>query len=221
VEDAEGLPVIQDLFENEARDVSLASGAVVLGGFARRLEGPLMVALQRVVQRAPFRHMITPGGHRMSIAMTSCGTAGWVTDRTGYRYDGRDPESGRPWPSMPAVFAELAREAAARAGFDGFEPDSCLINRYEPGGRLTLHQDRNERDFEAPIVSVSLGLPAVFLFGGLRRADTPLRVRLTHGDVVVWGGPARLRYHGVLPLKPGYHPVVGGRRINLTFRKAT
>jgi DNA oxidative demethylase len=221
VEGAEGRPVIQDLFEDEARDVALAPGAVVLGGFARRREAPLMAALQRVVKRAPFRHMITPGGHRMSIAMTSCGTAGWVTDRTGYRYDGRDPESGRPWPPMPAVFAELAREAAARAGFDGFDPDSCLINRYEPGGRLTLHQDRNERDFEAPIVSVSLGLPAVFLFGGLRRADTPLRVRLTHGDVVVWGGPARLRYHGVLPLEAGYHPVVGGRRINLTFRKAT
>jgi alkylated DNA repair protein (DNA oxidative demethylase) len=221
VEDAEGLPVIQDLFENEARDVSLASGAVVLGGFARRLEGPLMVALQRVVQRAPFRHMITPGGHRMSIAMTSCGTAGWVTDRTGYRYDGRDSGERAPL----AVDARGVRGAGARgggpAGFDAFEPDSCLVNRYEPGGRLTLHQDRNERDFEAPIVSVSLGLPAVFLFGGLRRADTPLRVRLTHGDVVVWGGPARLRYHGVLPLKPGYHPVVGGRRINLTFRKAT
>ena len=221
MEGPKGRPVIQDLFEDEARDVPLAPGAMVLGGFARRFEGPLLNALRRVVELAPFRHMITPGGHRMSIAMTNCGTAGWVTDQTGYRYDRRDPESGRPWPPMPEVFAELARAAAARAGFDGFGPDACLINRYEPGGRLSLHQDRNERDFEAPIVSVSLGLPAVFLFGGSRRADTPLRVRLTHGDVVVWGGPARLRYHGVMPLAEGHHPVMGDRRLNLTFRKAT
>lgn len=220
MEDAKGLEMIPDLFEDEVRDVQLAPGAMLLGGFARRLEGPLVGALQRVVELAPFRHMVTPGGHRMSIAMTNCGTAGWVTDRTGYRYDGRDPESGRPWPPMPEVFAELAGQAAARVGYDGFVPDACLINRYEPGARLSLHQDKNERDFEAPIVSVSLGLPAVFLFGGSNRADTPRRVRLAHGDVVVWGGPARLRYHGVLPLEEGRHPVMGGRRINLTFRKA-
>jgi len=157
----------------------------------------------------------------MSIAMTNCGTAGWVTDRTGYRYDGRDPESGRPWPPMPEAFANVAAQAAARAGFDGFAPDACLINRYEPGARLSLHQDKNERDFKAPIVSVSLGLPAVFLFGGSRRADTPRRVPVAHGDVVVWGGPARLRYHGVMPLKEGQHPLMGECRVNLTFRKAT
>jgi alkylated DNA repair protein (DNA oxidative demethylase) len=212
--------MIGDLFEAEREDVSLAPGAIVLRGFAQPLEGPLLAALGRVVERAPFRYMVTPGGHRMSVAMTNCGAMGWVTDRTGYRYDRRDPDSGHRWPAMPDVFAGLAAQAAARAGFDGFAPDACLVNRYEPGTRLSLHQDKNERDFEAPIVSVSLGLPAVFLFGGLRRADRARRVPLTHGDVVVWGGSARLRYHGVLPIEPGHHPLMGGHRINLTFRKA-
>ena len=170
---------------------------------------------------APFRHMQTPSGHLMSVAMTSCGTAGWVTDRSGYRYEACDPGSGRPWPAMPAVFLELAVQAAARAGFRGFVPDACLVNRYEPGARMSLHQDKDERDLAAPIVSVSLGLPAVFLFGGSRRADAPCRIRLAHGDVVVLGGPARLRYHGVTPLKDGQHPATGRQRFNLTFRKAT
>jgi DNA oxidative demethylase len=173
-----------------------------------------------VTAQAPFRHMSTPGGFRMSVAMTNCGTLGWVTDRTGYRYDPVDSESGREWPRMPDVFAMLAEDAAARAGFPAFVPDACLINRYEPGARLSLHQDRNESDFGQPIVSVSLGLPAVFLFGGESRADKARRVELAHGDVVVWGGPARLRYHGVMPLKEGDHPLVGPYRINLTFRKA-
>ena len=212
--------MIHDLFEEAPRDVELAPGAMLLGGFVGPFEAPCIAALQGVVELAPLRHMITPGGHRMSIAMTNCGAAGWVTDRAGYRYESRDPESGRPWPPMPDVFAVVAVRAAARAGFDGFAPDACLINRYEPGARLSLHQDRNERDLEAPIVSVSLGLPAVFLLGGPRRADRPRRVRLAHGDVVVWGGPARLRYHGVLPLEEGHHPLLGGHRINLTFRKA-
>jgi len=212
--------MIHDLFEEAPRDVELAPGAMLLGGFVGPFEAPCIAALQGVVELAPLRHMITPGGDRMSIAMTNCGAAGWVTDRAGYRYESRDPESGRPWPPMPDVFAVVAVRAAARAGFDGFAPDACLINRYEPGARLSLHQDRNERDLEAPIVSVSLGLPAVFLLGGPRRADRPRRVRLAHGDVVVWGGPARLRYHGVLPLEEGHHPLLGGHRINLTFRKA-
>jgi DNA oxidative demethylase len=212
--------MIGDLFEHHLEDERLAPGATVLGGFARPFEAPCVAALRRVVEAAPFRHMLTPGGHRMSIAMTNCGALGWLTDRTGYRYDTHDPETGHRWPPMPDVFADLAAQAAARAGFDGFTPDACLVNRYEPGAKLSLHQDRNERDFSAPIVSVSLGLPAVFLFGGLRRADTPRRVPLAHGDVVVWGGPARLRYHGVLPLEAGHHPLLGGCRINLTFRRA-
>jgi alkylated DNA repair protein (DNA oxidative demethylase) len=198
----------------------LCPGAVVLRGFAVPDATAILAALHGITTQALFRHMVTPGGFRMSVAMTNCGAYGWVTDRTGYRYDSVDPETGKLWPRMPGVFLTLAHDAAASAGFEGFEPDACLINRYEPGARLSLHQDKNERDFEAPIVSVSLGLPAVFLFGGSHRADTPRRVPLAHGDVVVWGGPARLRYHGVMPLKEGHHPLIGGHRINLTFRKA-
>jgi alkylated DNA repair protein (DNA oxidative demethylase) len=213
----------KDLFDLESevgcRQEQLGPGAVVLRGFAGADEAALLAALQDVIAQAPLRHMVTPGGFRMSVAMTNCGALGWVTDPTGYRYDAVDPESGRNWPRMPGSFLRLAQGAAAQAGFDGFVPDACLINRYEPGARLTLHQDRNERDFGAPIVSVSLGIPAVFVFGGAKRADRTTRVPLAHGDVVVWGGPARLRYHGVLPLKAGHHPSLGAQRINLTFRK--
>src|SRR2546422_1062902 len=198
----------------------MAEGAVLLRGFAKPMEPELIAALREITAQAPFRRMFTPGGQQMSVAMTNCGDAGWVTDHSGYRYDGADPESGKAWPAMPDSFRELARRAAEEGGFDGFAPDACLINRYEPGARMSLHQDKDERDFSAPIVSVSLGLPAVFLLGGLRRADTPRRVPLAHGDVVVWGGPARLRYHGVLPLEAGHHLLMGGHRINLTFRRA-
>ncbi|MDB5842066.1 MAG: alpha-ketoglutarate-dependent dioxygenase AlkB [Herminiimonas sp.] len=198
----------------------LCDGAVVLRRFALPDETAILAALHDIVARTPFRHMVTPGGFRMSVAMTNCGSYGWVTDTTGYRYDSRDPQSGNPWPGMPAAFLELAHTAAARAGFSDFVPDACLINRYTPGARLSLHQDKNEQDLSAPIVSVSLGIPACFLFGGYQREDKPLRVRLTHGDVVVWGGPARLRYHGIMPLKDGHHPLLDGHRINLTFRKA-
>jgi alkylated DNA repair protein (DNA oxidative demethylase) len=192
----------------------------VLRGLAAK-QPALLADLESVASRAPFRHMVTPGGYRMSVAMTNCGALGWVTDRTGYRYDALDPETGAPWPPMPESFRTLAVSAAAQAGFDDFVPDACLINRYAPGARLTLHQDRNERDFGQPIVSVSLGLPAVFLFGGLKRSEKAARVPLEHGDVVVWGGPARMRFHGVLPLKEGHDPQLGRLRINLTFRKAS
>lgn len=158
--------MIPDLFERMPRYLPLAKGAVLLDGFAESVEAPLLTALDRVVAVVPFRHMVTPGGFRMSVAMTNCGAVGWVTDRTGYRYDHVDPDSGQPWPAMPEVFADLATRAAAAAGYDGFTSDACLINCYEPGARLSLHQDKNERDFGAPIVSVSLGLPATFLFGG-------------------------------------------------------
>ncbi len=208
-----------DTVESEPRDVQLAPGAMLLAGFARPLETLLIEAVQSVIERAPFRHLVTPGGHRMSVAMTNCGRVGWVSDRRGYRYDAIDPDSGQPWPEMPAVFAEIAETAAAKAGFADFRPDACLINRYEPGAKLSLHQDKDELDFNAPIVSVSLGLPATFLFGGLNRSDKTARYRLTHGDVVAWGGPARLAYHGVMPLVDGEHPLLGRQRINLTFRK--
>lgn len=209
-----------NLFDSDAMELALAPGAVVLGGFARSADRPLVDALERIGGASPFRHMFTPGGRRMSVAMTNCGEVGWVSDRTGYRYDRRDPDTGQPWPAMPGVFLDLAVGAAARAGYAGFRPDACLINRYEEGAKLSLHQDKDEQNFEAPIVSVSLGLPAVFQFGGMRRADPVRRVRLWHGDVVVWGGPSRLRYHGVLPLESGNHPLTGAYRINLTFRRA-
>ena len=214
------MKLFDDLDVFEAGEEQLGPGATVLRQFAAREEKALWSAIEAVIAQAPFRHMITPGGFRMSAAMTNCGALGWVSDRTGYRYDAIDPESGAPWPPMPRVFQRLATDAAAQAGFAGFVPDACLINRYEPGARLTLHQDKNERDYSQPIVSVSLGLPAVFQFGGLKRADKVIRVRLTHGDVVVWGGPARLRYHGVMSLKEGEHALLGRCRINLTFRKA-
>jgi len=213
-----------DLFEAQG-DITqwqerLGPGALVLRGFATAQTTDLLAALREVIAQAPFRHMVTPGGLRMSVAMSNCGSFGWVSDRKGYRYAAEDPESGRPWPPMPDLFLRLALEAAAQAGFAGFVPDACLINRYAPGTRLSLHQDRDEHDFGQPIVSLSLGLPAVFLWGGLSRAERASRVPVTHGDVVVWGGPDRLRYHGVLPLKPGQHPLLGEQRINLTLRKA-
>jgi alkylated DNA repair protein (DNA oxidative demethylase) len=198
----------------------LAPDAFVLHGFALSRGQVLLGALREITAEAPFRHMVTPGGFRMSVGMTNCGLLGWVTDRTGYRYDAIDAESGRRWPPMPECFLELARDAAEEAGFSGFLPDACLINRYEPGARLSLHQDKDERDFGQPIVSVSLGIPAIFLFGGMERGDKAIRVPVVHGDVVVWGGTARLRYHGVLPLKAGEHPLLGACRVNLTFRKA-
>ena len=213
-----------DLFESVADprtyQQSIAEGAVLLRAFARSVEHDLIAALHNIVTQAPFRHMSTRSGHQMSVAMTNCGDAGWVTDRSGYRYDGIDPQSGKPWPEMPSAFRELAGRAAAAAGFDDFLPDACLINRYQPGARMSLHQDRDERDFGNPIVSVSLGLPAIFLFGGPERSDRPRRFRLEHGDIVVWGGSSRLFFHGVAPLADGEHNLLGHQRINLTFRKA-
>jgi alkylated DNA repair protein (DNA oxidative demethylase) len=198
----------------------LGPGTVLLHGFALTEAPALMDELARLIEQAPWRQMVTPSGHRMSVAMTNGGALGWVSDRTGYRYETLDPETGQPWPPLPDRFLRLARDAAAQAGFAGFIPDACLINRYLPAARMSLHQDRDERDLSAPIVSVSLGLPAVFLWGGLKRKDPTRRIPLVHGDVLVWGGPDRLRYHGVLPLKTGQHPLLGEQRINLTFRQA-
>lgn len=198
----------------------LGPGTVVLRGFALADAAAIGAAIAEVVAQAPFRRMATPGGFRMSVAMSNCGPFGWVSDESGYRYSATDPDSGQPWPPLPALFLKLAADAAAAAGFADFVPDACLINRYAVGARMSLHQDRDERDFAQPIVSVSLGLPAIFLFGGLKRAEPARRIALTDGDVVVWGGPDRLRYHGVLAVKAGSHPLVGDCRLNLTFRKA-
>lgn len=212
---------MSDLFaaQHHGTRTELAAQACVLHGFALDDVDCLLAGLGDIEARAPFRHLVTPGGHVMQVAMTNCGTYGWCSDRRGYRYDRNDPQTGVLWPALPPVFLALAANAARDAGFDGYVPDACLINRYAPGTRLSLHQDRDEDDRIAPIVSVSLGLPATFLFGGFARGDKTVRVPLMHGDVVVWGGADRMRFHGVLPVKPGRHAVLGEQRINLTFRK--
>jgi len=206
--------------QQPTRREALGEQTFVLRGFALPWLEEILPALREVLRAAPFRRMETPGGHTMSVALSNCGQFGWSTDTRGYRYVSDDPLTGRPWPALPDVLHTLAREAAAAAGFDDFSPDACLLNRYVPGAKMSLHQDRDERDYGAPIVSVSLGLAAMFQLGGLQRSDRPLRVPLLHGDVMVWGGVDRLRFHGVLPLKEGVHPVMGPQRINFTLRKA-
>jgi len=200
------------------RGIDLGPGILLLRGFADSTR--LMPLIDRVASQSPFRHLVTPGGQTMSVAMTNCGPLGWVSDRSGYRYDARDPTTGRPWPAMPDEFRQLALDAASRAGFPAFVPDACLVNRYAAGSRLTAHRDADEQDYAQPIVSVSLGLPASFAFYGLTRGGKGRSVALGDGDVLVWGGPSRLVYHAVRPIKPGHHPVTGACRYNLTFRHA-
>ena len=213
-----------DLFENLSPSANdreiLAEGATVLRGQALDKAHELLEAIGLITTKAPFRHLITPGGYRMSVAMTNCGQTGWVSDRCGYRYQATDPHTGQAWPAMPECFTQVAIAAAEAAGYRDFHPVACLINRYVPGARLSLHQDKDEGDLTHPIVSVSLGLPAVFQFGGGQRKDKPRNHLLQHGDVAVWGGPSRLCYHGILPLKEGQHPLLGRQRLNLTFRVA-
>ncbi|QHF39550.1 alpha-ketoglutarate-dependent dioxygenase AlkB [Pseudomonas sp. S34] len=218
-------PQTFDLFadaepEQQPRREQIGEQSYVLRGFALPWLERLLPALEEVLAAAPFRQMVTPGGFTMSVALSSCGQFGWTTDLSGYRYTRLDPQTAKPWPMMPEVFFQLAQAAAQAAGFTGFAPDSCLINRYIPGAKMSLHQDKDEHSYAAPIVSVSLGLPAMFLFGGFARSDKSQRVPLFHGDIVVWGGVDRLRYHGVLPIKDGHHPKLGEQRINFTFRTA-
>jgi alkylated DNA repair protein (DNA oxidative demethylase) len=208
-------PTTLDMFadaepEQQPRREQIGEQSYVLRGFALPWLEQLLPELEAVLAAAPFRQMVTPGGFTMSVALSSCGTWGWTTDRSGYRYTRHNPQTGQPWPKMPKVFLEFA----------DFVPDSCLINRYIPGAKMSLHQDKDEGSYAAPIVSVSLGLPATFLFGGFERGDKSQRIGLQHGDIVVWGGVDRLRYHGVLPIKEGYHPQLGEQRINFTFRTA-
>lgn len=216
---ARGMNSLFDDHSSPCTSEPLEDGAMILRGFAGPQTPVLIEEVERVVQTAPFRHLVTRGGYTMSVAMTNCGPLGWVSDPTGYRYDPVDPGTGAPWPRMPECFVALAARAAEMAGFTNYQPDACLINRYVTGAKLGMHQDRDEKDAWSPIVSVSLGVPAVFLWGGKRRSDPVRRLRVENGDVVVWGGPARFVYHGVAPLKPGEHPLTGATRINLTFRK--
>ena len=210
------------LAATEPRDarILIDDQAALLTGFALENQSETLQEIERVIAQAPFRNMLTPGGRRMSVAMTNCGSLGWVTDKRGYRYQSTDPLTEKPWPSLPTSLLKLATRAAAETGFEHFMPDACLVNQYSPGAQMTLHQDKDERDFNWPVVSLSLGLPATFLFGGDERSDKAKRFPLEHGDVVVWGGKSRLKFHGILPLKDGEHPLLGRRRINLTFRMA-
>jgi alkylated DNA repair protein (DNA oxidative demethylase) len=211
-----------DLFDPAppGRRTRLGEHAVLLHAWALPRVDVLWPALQAVQAIAPPRQMRTPGGRAMSAQLSSCGALGWVSDERGYRYSPTDALTGQPWPAMPVPLLALAQDAAAEAGFAHFAPDACLINHYAPGARMGLHQDKDERDLAQPIVSVSLGLPATFLWGGLRRGDHPQRVPLMHGDVMVFGGSDRLRFHGVAPVQQGTHPLTGALRINLTFRQA-
>ncbi len=213
------MPAEADLLARDGAE-ALAEGAMLLHGFAASAAPALLAEIAAIAEAAPFRRMEVPGGHSMSVAMTGAGAASWVSDRDGYRYASTDPLTGQAWPALPAAMLDMAERAAEAAGFAEFTPDTCLVNRYEPGARMALHQDRDERDMRQPIVSVSLGLPAIFLWGGSRRADRPRRLLLEHGDVVAWGGPARLVYHGIATLAAGTHPDTGACRYNLTFRRA-
>lgn len=214
-----------DLFADDALQQpggreQIGEESYVLRGYALHWIERLLPELRRVLAQSPFRQMVTPGGFTMSAALSSCGELGWTTDSSGYRYSRFDPRSQQPWPTMPDALRELAVLAAQEAGFIDFAPDACLINRYVPGAKMSLHQDKNERRYSAPVVSVSLGLPAIFLFGGHERSHRTQKISLFHGDVVVWGGVDRLRFHGVMPIKEGVHPIMGSQRINLTFRTA-
>lgn len=217
-----------DLFDHDYGDVDIEGSGIeflstqvaLLRGFAKPYMTDLVEQLERITAQSPFRHLITPGGHRMSVAMTNCGDWGWTSDALGYAYGRVDPLSKQSWPAMPEVFKQLAREAAALGGFPGYAPDACLINQYAVGSKLSLHQDLNEVGGGIPIVSVSLGIPAVFLLGGFQRHYATQKIMLTHADVMVWGGVDRMRFHGVLPIQPAYHSQFGEYRINLTFRRA-
>lgn len=196
--------------------IELADGFFLLPAFADT--APLLDDIEHIASQASFRHMQVGGGKRMSVAMTNCGRWGWTSSTTGYRYSDTDPLTQLPWPAMPESFLALAASAALATGLGPFEPDACLVNRYAAGASLGTHQDRDEQDLSQPIVSVSIGASATFQLGGLKRTE-PLRpVPLHDGDVLVWGGPSRLRFHGVKALKP----LTGGpdTRYNLTFRKA-
>ncbi|MCF5048618.1 DNA oxidative demethylase AlkB [Pseudomonas simiae] len=209
-----------DVLQQPAGREQIGEQSYVLRGLALPWIERILPELRRVLAQSPFRQMVTPGGFTMSAALSSCGDLGWTTDTSGYRYSPVDPRSQQPWPQMPEVLRQLAVQAAAQAGFFDFAPDACLINRYVPGAKMSLHQDKNERRYSEPVVSISLGLPAIFLFGGHERSDKPRKVSLFHGDVVVWGGVDRLHFHGVMPIKDGVHPIMGPQRINLTFRTA-
>lgn len=218
-QDSQTIDLFAEMKEINPKRVELGEEAMILRGYASDIAVDLFNDINAIISESPLRKMQTPNGYTMSVQTTSCGSFGWVSDAKGYRYERNDPLTRQPWPAMPSSFIKLANQAASEAGFNNFVPDCCLINHYQAGTKLSLHKDKDERDFTAPIVSVSLGLPAIFLFGGLNRSDPTQRYKLEHGDIAVWGGKSRLVYHGIQPLIDGNHPLTGHSRINITFRK--
>lgn len=210
-----------DLFDDQLpKKTRIAEGAYWLRGHALPAADLLWAELRKHFATYPPQQMFTPMGYKMSVRSTSMGDAAWVGTKKGYGYASIDTAINQALPPLPSTFLSLANHAATEAGYNDFTPDSCLINCYDIGSKMGLHQDKDERDFNQPIVSVSLGIPATFLFGGAKRSDKPTQIPLTHGDVVVWGGASRLFYHGVQTIKPNKHPLLGELRCNLTFRKA-
>lgn len=213
---------MRDLFsssEDSGGRHEIAEDAYLLPGYATSQAIELCSAIDTVLLQSPLRHYQTRMG-LMSVGMSCCGALGWVADTRGYRYSALDPNNGQPWPGLPDSIRNLAQSAASDCGFDGFEPDACLINEYQLGAKMGLHQDRDERDMRWPIVSISLGMTAQFQFGGATRRAPVHRFDLVHGDVLVWGGRTRLNFHGVAPLDGSPHPLLGARRWNLTLRRA-
>lgn len=208
-----------DLFSNNRPPIEeIYPDLFVLANFVDT--NPLMVQVERITKVSPFRKMMTPNGHYTGVALTNCGDFGWTSDRNEYRYSSSDPLNNQPWLAIPESFKALAKNAAHVAGFKDFEPDACLINQYLIGTKLGSHQDKNEKDFSQPIVSVSIGLSAVFQIFGNQRAGQAINYRLYDGDVVVWGNSARLCYHGVRTLSAAELDPTCQQRINITFRKS-
>jgi len=190
-------------------------GAVLMRSLALPQDNEFFTAAEAIIAARPLHHTTTPSGLPMGVMVTDCGDSRAFANR----WDTANPERMRLWPPMPPLLRDFAIRCAVRSGFPQFRPDACHINRYQAGTKLGLHQDRHECDWTQPIVSLSFGLECIFLLGGLQRTDKPRRILLEHGDVIVWGGPSRMRFHGVQPLKPGHHPLTGPYRYNLTFRK--
>ena len=216
--------MMDDLFQDQPPDLperqALGPESWLLRHTLQTTACHLMADIHTLTATHPFQHMVTRGGHTMSVATSSYGSYGWVSDaQKGYRYASSNIETGQPWPPIPAHWLALATALAEKAGFNGFHPDSALINRYAVGARMGLHQDRDEATLAWPIVSLSLGLPARFMFGGKQRQAPVKDFTLLHGDVVVWGGADRLRFHGIRPLKAGHHSLTGPYRYNITFRR--
>ncbi len=218
----EGATKAEDIYapDFDALSIQISPDAVLFKAALKPVASSLLEEIRTISGANPFRQRKTPGGQLMSAAMTNCGAWGWVTDADGYRYSDIEPETGRTWLPIPAVWIQWVNLFCQRAGLGTFNPDACLINRYAPGAGMGLHQDKDEKDLAIPIVSFSLGAPVLFRWGGLNRQEPVSEFLLEHGDVLVWGGADRMRFHGVKKLRRYQHPLTGHYRYNLTFRQS-